>query len=345
MFKFAHHVQAVQQNISLKTMNTFGIDAQANYFASFSSKQELIELLNSDLYRSEKHMVLGGGSNVLFTQDVKALVLKNEIYGKEIIKEDNDFAWVKFGAGEPWHDCVLWAIEQNLGGIENLSLIPGTCGAAPMQNIGAYGVEIKSVIDTVEAVEKSSGSVKEFTNGECEFGYRESIFKHSLKDKFIISQVTLKLSKRHTLQLSYGAIRNELAARKIKEPSIQDVSNVVISIRESKLPNPKEIGNAGSFFKNPVVTIDVFKSIQADYQDIPFYEQEDGIKIPAGWLIEQAGWKGFTDGEIGVHKKQALVLVNYGNGNGLDIYNLSEQIISDVRIRYGIDLQREVNIL
>lgn len=345
MIKFVYIVQEFEKNISLKKLNTFGIDARAKYLCAFSSIDTLQEILAGELFEKEEHFILGGGSNVLFTRNVDALVLKNEILGKEIIKEDSDNAWVKFGAGEVWHDCVLWAIDNNLGGIENLSLIPGTAGAAPMQNIGAYGVEIKSVIKNVEAVEKATGVVKVFTNVECEFGYRESIFKRAQKGKYIITSITLCLTKRHDLKLSYGAINNELKANKISKPTIKDISDVVIAIRKSKLPNPNVIGNAGSFFKNPVVSLDVFKTIQADYQDMPFYEQADGIKIPAGWMIEKAGWKGFRDGEIGVHKMQALVLVNYGNGAGLDIYNLSEQIINDVQMRYGIELQREVNIL
>lgn len=338
-------MEAPQQNISLQAFNTFGIDANAQFFMPFSSVETLQEILASELFKQEEHFILGGGSNILFTKDVAALVLKNEIKGIDIVDEDDTSIVVRFGAGELWHDCVLWALDNNYGGIENLSLIPGTMGAAPMQNIGAYGVEIKGVIEAVEAIEKSTGALKKFGKEDCQFAYRESIFKHTVKDQFIITNVFLRLSKVHELELSYGAIQKELAHQNITEPTIQDVSNVVISIRESKLPNPKEIGNAGSFFKNPVVSLAEFKVLQTKYPSIPFYEQADGIKIPAGWLIEQAGYKGLKEGEIGVHEKQALVLVNYGSGSGLDIFNLSQRIINDVQKRYGIGLHREVNIL
>jgi UDP-N-acetylmuramate dehydrogenase len=344
LINFALDLKTIQEHISLKELNTFGLVVQAEYLQIFTTVQELKEILQSDLYKQQEHLILGGGSNILFTQDVKGLVLKNEIVGKEIIEEDDEHVLVKFGAGEAWHDCVLWAIKNDFGGIENLSFIPGTMGAAPMQNIGAYGVEIKSVLQEVEAVEKVSGEVRFFNKEECAFGYRESVFKRALKNKFVITHVTLKLTKQHVLNIEYGAIQAELENNNVTEPTIQDVSKAVIAIRESKLPNPKEIGNAGSFFKNPVVSKEVFDNIRTDYQDMPFYEQGDEVKIPAGWLIENAGWKGFVDGEIGVHKKQALVLVNYGKGAGLDIYNLSQQIIQDVQLRYGIVLEREVNI-
>ena len=335
----------LQENISLKPFNSFAIEANAKLLLAFSSTEQLQEILLSDVYKNNDHFILGGGSNILFTKDFDGLVLKNEILGKEILQENDEYALVKFGAGEVWHDCVLWSLENNLGGIENLSLIPGTMGAAPMQNIGAYGVEIKEVLRSVEALEKATGKIRVFDDCDCEFGYRESIFKNKLKDQFIITAVTLKLSKKHELKLTYGAIQQELGNREIENPSIKDVSDVVIAIRESKLPNPKEIGNAGSFFKNPVVTQSVFNSMRTDYPDMPHYQQTNGIKIPAGWLLEKAGWKGFEEDTIGVHKRQALVLVNLGGGKGSDIFNLSERIIKDVQFRYGIELQREVNIL
>lgn len=338
-------MQEIQENSSLKSLNTFGLDVSTKYLVPFNSIGELREVVQSDVYKNHNHVVLGGGSNILFTKNVEGLVLKNEILGKEAIRQDENYVWVKFGAGEIWHDCVQWAIEKNLGGIENLSLIPGSMGASPMQNIGAYGVEVKSVVESVEAFEKETTQVRIFSNDDCCFGYRESIFKHSLKDKYIITSVTLRLQKEHELKLSYGAIQNELEVRGIARPTIKDVSDVVIAIRQSKLPNPEEIGNAGSFFKNPVISKDAFEKLQAAHPEIPYYEQLNGIKIPAGWLIEQAGWKGLEEGGIGVHKKQALVLVNYGKGAGLDIYNLSERIINDVKTRYGIGLQREVNVL
>lgn len=336
---------AFQENISLKAFNTFGIDEQARYFFAFQNTDQLFELLATDLFQQYPHIILGRGSNVLFTKQFEGIVLKNELSGIEIIEENEAQALVKFGAGEVWHECVLWAIQNGLGGIENLSLIPGTMGAAPMQNIGAYGVEIKSVVDHVIAVEKSSGKWRVFDNCECNFGYRESVFKHELKNQYIITAVVLKLQKQHKLQLGYGAIQEELTKRAIYQPSIKDVSDVVIAIRQSKLPDPKYIGNAGSFFKNPVISASKYDEIIMDHPEIPYYEQAEGIKIPAAWLIEQAGWKGYRDGDVGVHKKQALVLANYGNAKGLDIYNLSEQIINDVQFRYGIVLQREVNII
>ncbi len=344
MINFVTDLKTIQENISLKAFNTFGLDAYAQYLQTFTSVEEIKEILASEHYANHEHFILGGGSNILFTKDVKALVLKNEIIGIEIIEENEEYAFVKFGAGERWHDCVLWAIEHNLGGIENLSLIPGTMGAAPMQNIGAYGVEIKSVLHQVCAIEKSSGEVKLFNNKDCAFGYRESVFKRALKNKYIITHVTLKLTKKHALKMDYGAIQDELKAQGVSSPTIKDVSNAVIAIRESKLPNPKEIGNAGSFFKNPVISKKSFEKIQSENQDMPHYEQGDQVKIPAGWLIEQAGWKGYVEGKIGVHKNQALVLVHYGHGQGQEIYNLSQQIINDIQARYGISLEREVNI-
>lgn len=334
----------LQENISLQRYNTFGIDVNAKYMLAFTSVLELQEIFISAVYKNNPHFILGGGSNILFTKEVEALVLRNEIKGKVIIQETDEYALVKFGAGELWHDCVLWAIENNLGGIENLSLIPGTMGAAPMQNIGAYGVEIKAVLRNVSAIEKATGEERIFDDCDCEFGYRESVFKRALKDQYIITSVTLRLTKKHELKLTYGAIGQELEKQNITEPTIKDVSDVVIAIRESKLPNPKEIGNAGSFFKNPVVNQADFDAMRIDYPEMPHYQQSDGIKIPAGWLLENAGWKGFEEDTIGVHKKQALVLVNYGGGKGYDIYNLSERIIKDVQSRYGIELQREVNI-
>ncbi len=344
MIKFVAFMNNLQKNISLQTMNTFGIAATAQWFLPFKTVAQLREIFSHEIYKNNEHIVLGGGSNMLLTKNVDALVLKNEILGKKIIEQNNEYAWVHFGAGEVWHDCVHWAIENGLGGIENLSWIPGTVGAAPMQNIGAYGVEIQSVIHEVQAIEKASGIERNFSNEDCKFGYRESVFKHSLKNKYVITGVTLRLTKVHELQLSYGAIQAELYERKITNPTIQDVSSVVIAIRKSKLPDPNEIGNAGSFFKNPVVSQSDFESLKEQFPDMPFYPQSEGVKIPAGWLIENAGWKGFQDGEIGVHKKQALVLVNYGKASGLDIYNLSEKIIEDVQSRYGIGLQREVNV-
>lgn len=334
----------ILKNVPLKEFNTFGIQSIAKRFARFSSKEELSNIL--DKRGGDSLLVLGGGSNILFTKDVDALVVRNEIKGFEILQETEEIAIVKSGAGEIWHEFVLNCIDHNLGGIENLSLIPGSVGASPMQNIGAYGVEIKDVFHSLEAYEIATGNIKVFTHEECQFGYRESVFKRSLKDQFIILSVSFRLRKKHQINSSYGAINMELERLGIQHPTIKDISNAVIAIRSSKLPNPKEIGNAGSFFKNPVVDIAVLTEIQKQFENVPNYPAENGnVKLAAGWLIEQAGWKGKTISTYGVHKNQALVLVNYSDSKGSDIYHLSSQIISDIHSKFGVELEREVNIL
>ena len=334
----------ILNNVPLKEYNTFGIQVVAKRFARFSSIDELKKVLKER--NDDALLVLGGGSNVLFTKDVDGLVIRNEIKGFEIIEESDESVVVKSGAGEVWHEFVLKCIEHNFGGIENLSLIPGSVGASPMQNIGAYGVEIKDVFHSLEAFEISTGMIRTFTHEECQFGYRESVFKRALKDQFIILSVTYKLNKIHRINSSYGAINTELEEKGIKNPSIKDVSDAVIAIRSSKLPDPKEIGNAGSFFKNPVVPIDVLKEIEKSHENVPNYPAGDGkVKLAAGWLIEQAGWKGKTISTFGVHKKQALVLVNYSNSHGSEIFDLSTTIINDIRSKFGVELEREVNIL
>jgi len=334
----------ILNNIPLKEFNTFGIQSIAKRFARFSSKEELDEIL--DQRNNDKLLVLGGGSNILFTKDVEGLVIRNEIKGFEVVEENDEFAIVSSGAGEVWHEFVLKCISHNFGGIENLSLIPGSVGASPMQNIGAYGVEIKDVFHSLTAYEIATGEIQTFDHEECQFGYRESIFKRALKDKFIILSVSYKLNKRHQINSSYGAINTELENMGIHNPTIKDISNAVIAIRSSKLPNPKEIGNAGSFFKNPVVSIKVLEAIQLNYENVPNYPAENGdVKLAAGWLIEQAGWKGKTISTYGVHKNQALVLVNYSDTKGSDIYDLSSQIIADIKSKFGVELEREVNIL
>jgi UDP-N-acetylmuramate dehydrogenase len=336
----------IQEKINLKPFNTFGLDAHAKYFKAFNSITELQTLLDSTEVKNNELLVLGGGSNILLTKNFDGIVLKNELLGIEVVQEDENDVWVKANAGETWHDFVLYAIENNFGGIENLSLIPGSVGAAPMQNIGAYGVEIKDVFVSLEAMEIESKSIKTFTFDECEFGYRESVFKRKLKGKYIIVSMTLKLSKKHKLNTSYGAIENKLAEMKIDSPTIKNISDAVILIRQEKLPDPKKIGNSGSFFKNPVISLEKFKKLQQEYPEIAHYPiGENEIKLAAGWLIEKAGWKGKTFENYGVHKNQALVLVNYGGAKGADIYELSSNIVQSIKEKFNVLLEREVNII
>ncbi|PWH86685.1 UDP-N-acetylenolpyruvoylglucosamine reductase [Brumimicrobium oceani] len=334
----------LQENVNLKPFNTFGITVYSKYFASFSTVGELKDLLS--LLNDRNLLILGGGSNVLFQGDFDGVVLRNEIKGVERIEETKEEVVLKVGAGEAWHSFVLHAIEEGLGGVENLSLIPGSVGASPMQNIGAYGVEIKDVFESLEALEIETGKLRVFSHEDCQFGYRESVFKKALKGKFVITSVSYRLSKFPQLNTSYGAIEEELRLMGVEQPSIKDVSDAVIAIRKSKLPDPKSIGNAGSFFKNPVISKQQFNELRMHHENIPSYAvDENNVKVPAGWLIDQSGWKGKTMGEFGVHKRQALVLVNYENAKGADIFDLSEQIIRDIHSRYGIQLEREVNII
>ena len=331
-------------NINLKEHNTFGISVNSARFATFTSVDDLTQILAKR--DSSKLLVLGGGSNILFTQDFDGLVLKNEIKGFEIIHQDNDLVQVKVGAGEVWHDFVLKCIDLRFAGVENLSLIPGSVGASPMQNIGAYGVEIKDVFIELQAYHIGSGKIRIFSNEECQFGYRESVFKREFKDQYIITSVTYELNMSGRINSSYGAIQQEIEKNGINHPTIKDISDAVIKIRSSKLPNPKEIGNAGSFFKNPIVDKEVLSNIQASFEKVPNYPAADGkVKLAAGWLIEQAGWKGKTIGNHGVHKNQALVLVNYSDALGNEILALSTQIIDDITEKFVVTLEREVNIL
>lgn len=330
---------------SLKFYNTFGIDAKAKEFISISSLSELQFTLEK--YRNQEIFVLGGGSNMLLTQDIEKPVIHINLKGIEIVNQDENHVWVEAKAGENWHQFVLWTLENDFGGIENLSLIPGNIGSAPIQNIGAYGVELKDVFDSCKAINIKTQEIKTFTLAECKFGYRESVFKSSEKDKYIILSVTLKLTKKdHKISTSYGVISNELQKMEIYNPTIQDISKAVIAIRQSKLPDPKEIGNSGSFFKNPVVTRKTFEKVQEQYPEMPFYEvSENEIKIPAGWLIETAGFKGKRFGDAGVHQKQALVLVNYGNATGKEIYDLAKTIQKTILDKFGIVIETEVNIV
>jgi UDP-N-acetylmuramate dehydrogenase len=334
----------LEKNVDLKPYNTFGISVKANYFAAFQDASSLGALLSDN--SGKNIMILGGGSNVLFTKNYEGLILRNEIKGKEILQEDDNFVYVKAGAGENWHEFVLYCINNNWGGIENLSLIPGSVGASPMQNIGAYGVETKEVFHELEAVNIKTGQLEKFSHSQCEFGYRESVFKRALKGKYVITSVTYRLSKSHEVNTTYGAINSELEAKGIKKPSIKDISDAVIAIRQSKLPDPKQIGNAGSFFKNPVVEKTIVTKIQEKYPEVPFYPIDDNhVKLPAGWLIDKAGWKGKRIGNHGVHFKQALVLVNYDDAAGKEIYALSQEILDDIEDKFGVLLEREVNII
>ncbi|MCB0760499.1 MAG: UDP-N-acetylmuramate dehydrogenase [Flavobacteriales bacterium] len=332
-------------NVSLKPYNTFGMDVLAAHWARVSSVDELPGLM-AQVPDPSRVLILGGGSNVLLTGDVDRYVLHNEIPDIELIREEGDFVYVKSGAGVVWHDLVMHSIDRGWAGIENLSLIPGSVGAAPMQNIGAYGVELKEVFHELEAWHLTNGSLDTFSHADCEFGYRESVFKRRLKGKYFITSVTLKLSKTPRFQVSYGAIEAQLKEMGVGSLSIEAVSRAVIAIRQSKLPDPRVIGNAGSFFKNPVLDKAHFEELQAQYPTIPGYPVDAGhIKTAAGWLIEQAGWKGYSEGDFGVHDRQALVLVNRGHARGRDIYDLSSRIISDINRRFGIELEREVNII
>lgn len=334
----------IQENFSLKRYNTFGIDAKARYFFAFSDSNELSELLTPDSRLPT--LILGGGSNILFTKDHNGLVLKNEIKGIELLHEDGEYVYVKAGAGEKWHSFVLHCIKNNWAGIENLSLIPGNVGAAPMQNIGAYGVEVSDVFWNLEAFHLFEKKIISFTIYDCEFGYRESIFKNKFKNQFAILNLTLRLRKRPLFHTSYGTIQQELEKMGVKELTIQNISQAVINIRSSKLPDPSQIGNAGSFFKNPSVNEEHYKKLKSQYKDIIGFKNDDGtVKLAAGWLIEQCGWKGFRKNDAGVHAKQALVLVNYGNASGKEIYDLSEEILQSVKKKFDVTLEREVNIV
>jgi len=337
---------AIQQNISLKPYNTFGIDAYARLFATFSSVPELETLLSQSPVNKTDLFILGGGSNILLTKDYDGLVLKNELKGIEVVNENDDHWFVRAEAGENWHQFVLYCVAHGYAGVENLSLIPGNVGAAPMQNIGAYGVEIKDVFHELEAYHLYEKNTVRFSLKDCGFGYRESVFKNKYKGQFVITSVTYRLNKRPSFNTNYGAIRQELDAMGITELSIDAISKAVIRIRSSKLPDPNLIGNAGSFFKNPVITGDKFQLLQTQYPGMPSFPVEEGlIKVPAGWLIEQCGWKGFRKGDAGCYSKQALVLVNYGMASGSEIFDLSLDIIHSVLDKFDIQLEREVNII
>jgi len=335
----------IQKNVSLKNFNTFGVDANAKFFVEINHQDELSELFMDPQWREMKRLVLGGGSNMLLINDFEGLVIRMNIRGIEH-RINHTEVFIEAGAGEVWNDLVNFCIIRGYAGLENLSLIPGSVGAAPIQNIGAYGVELKDVFHSCCAFELATGNFKTFSKTDCRFGYRESIFKEDLKERYIIVSVKLQLSLIPNLNLSYGAIGQKLAARNITSPTIKEVSQVVSQIRVSKLPDPSTIGNAGSFFKNPVITAEAFAALQAKFPNIVQYPAgENKVKLAAGWLIEQCGWKGKTVGHTGTWKNQALVLVNHGGASGSEVYTLSSQIIDSVYAKFGITLQREVNII
>lgn len=334
----------VLHNTSLKTYNTFGIDVKALHFISINSVQELKLVLKKNY--AEDLFLLGGGSNMLLTKDVESTVLHISLLGKKILRETEAEAFVEANAGENWHQFVLFTLEQDFGGLENLSLIPGNVGTAPIQNIGAYGVELKDTFVACKAIDIQTLEEKTFTAEEVDFGYRNSIFKNSAKGKYIITSVIFRLSKiNHQLNTNYGSINEALREKGITSPTIKDVSNAVIAIRQQKLPDPRELGNSGSFFKNPVIAAKELKDLQVKFPEIPHYPvSAKEVKIPAGWLIDRAGLKGYREGDAGVHKNQALVLVNYGSAEGKDIWNLAQKVQEKVRTMFGVDLEAEVNI-
>lgn len=337
---------AVRTNVSLKSYNTFGISAFAKFLVEIGSLEDLTEILKDPQYQSLPRLFLGGGSNILLTGDFEGLIVKINLSGIDIIAEDTDTVLIKAGAGIVWNDLVMFAVAKGFGGMENLSLIPGTVGAAPMQNIGAYGVEIKDIFEELQALNLKTLEVETFKLEDCHFGYRESVFKHEKKGQYVILSVTFKLRKNPVFKISYGDIQKTLEEAGISELSVKAISEAVVKIRKSKLPDPAEIGNSGSFFKNPEIPKDQFEKLKEKFPAIPSYPvNETTVKVPAGWLIEQAGWKGYREGEIGVHAKQALVLVNYGNGKGLEIKELSEKIQKSVFEKFGITLSPEVNFI
>ena len=339
----------IQENYSLKNLNTFGVDVSAKYFAEVTSVEELLDVLKNHQPSTINHqsLFLGGGSNILLTKDFGGLVIQLNLKGitEEIIDENT--VLVTAQAGENWHQFVQYCLNKNYGGLENLSLIPGNVGTSPMQNIGAYGVEIKDRFVSCKVLNLETLEIENFTNEECKFGYRESVFKREGKGKYVILEVTFKLSrKNHQIKTEYGAIKTELEKLGVENPSIQDISRAVINIRQSKLPDPKVTGNAGSFFKNPTIPLEQFLRVQKEYPEMPNYPNGDLVKVPAGWLIEQCGWKGKQIGNVASHKLQALVIVNAtGQASGKEIFDFSTLIIDSVKEKFGIELEREVNIL
>jgi UDP-N-acetylmuramate dehydrogenase len=335
----------IRENISLKPFNTFGMNVQARWFTETSNVEELRELFAREQWQHCNRLILGGGSNMLLTKDFDGIAVRNTIGGISVVLEDNDHVYVRAGAGVNWHSFVLDCIANNRAGVENLSLIPGNVGAGPMQNIGAYGVELKDVFDSLEAFHIREGYVRMFTADDCKFGYRESVFKRDLRDQFVITSVTFRLNKKPSFHTSYGAIAQQLERMQVSELSIKAVSDAVVAIRSSKLPDPAVTGNAGSFFKNPVVSTEKHAALKAEFPELVSYPSGSDYKLAAGWLIEQCGWKGYRSGDTGVHPLQALVLVNYGNATGSEVYSLSSRILESVQTKFGVLLEREVNII
>lgn len=335
----------IRDNADLSSFNTMGVKASARYLAEVNSRDELTTLMESKNFRHLDKMVLGGGSNILFKNDYDGLIILNKIKGIRVVEENPEEIVLEIGAGENWHELVMYCVERGWGGIENLSLIPGSVGAAPIQNIGAYGVELEEVFVQLEAFLMEEGQFRIFKKEECNFGYRDSIFKQELKSKVVITSVVLKLNKKPEAVTAYRALEEKLEEKGITSPTIKEISEAVIEIRQSKLPDPAEIGNTGSFFKNPVVDPEVFARIQKEYPDIPHYPAGDQIKIPAAWLIDTCGWKGRREGDAGVHEMQALVIVNYGNATGQEIWALAEKIRASVKEQFGIALVPEVNVV
>lgn len=334
----------IHENVSLKNFNTFGIDASAKYFVEINQEEELVELFMDPQWGNIERLVIGGGSNVLFTKNFEGLVIRINIRGIEH-RINHQEVFIEAGGGEVWNDLVNYAVRWDFAGVENLSLIPGSVGASPIQNIGAYGVELKDVFDSCRAFEIASGTFKKFDKEDCGFGYRDSIFKQC-KGEYIIVAVKLQLSLVPNINTRYGAIEQELLNRGITTPTIKDISEVVSYIRVSKLPDPSTIGNAGSFFKNPVISVNEFESVKTEYPEIVYYPSGHGlVKLAAGWMIEQCGWKGKVVGNTGTWKNQALVLVNHGGATGREVYALSSQIIDTVYRKFGVMLEREVNIV
>lgn len=335
----------IHSNYNLKELNTFGIDASTKFFVQVESEADLLELFQREEFKNNEKLFLGGGSNVLFTQDYDGIVIFNKLQGIEVFKEDEENVWIKSMAGEVWHDLVLFTVEKNYWGIENLASIPGTVGAGPMQNIGAYGVEIKDVLESLEAIDINTGEKRIFENKDCDFGYRDSVFKNALKGKYFILSVTLKLSKIEKKNTEYRVLKKYIEDHNIKINTSKDISTIVSAIRHSKLPDPSVMGNAGSFFKNVFVTKEKFQTLIKEYPDLAFFAEGDKIKIPTAWLIEKCGWKGKRVGDVGIHKDQALVVVNHGNATGQEIKEFAQSVIDSVYETFGIRLVPEVNLI
>ncbi|MDO8686912.1 MAG: UDP-N-acetylmuramate dehydrogenase [Candidatus Berkelbacteria bacterium] len=335
----------LHKDYNLSKLNTFGIPARAKFFAELANEADSKELFGAPEFKKSSKLFLGGGSNVLFTKDFTGIVILNKLKGIEILKEDEKTATVRAMGGEVWHDLVIFAVDRGYWGIENLALIPGTVGATPIQNVGAYGVELKDALLNVEAFEIETGKKRIFSKEECNFGYRDSIFKNELKGKYFISAIVLKLSKIENKNINYKILQDYLTENKIEIKTSKDISNAVANIRRSRLPDPVVLGNAGSFFKNVLVPLPRLRELLQAYPDLPYFEEEELVKIPAGWLIEQAGWKGYRVGNVGVHDKQALVLVNYGGASGKEVLDLAYKIIDSVKEKFDLVLVPEVNIV